>query len=103
MSEKWSHIKDSGLLELYALGELDVYEKADVEAALAQSSALREELLEIERALMNYAHMKGVDAPASVKDKIISELGSPSLPVESVPSNKTGAGIGSFILGLKAA
>lgn len=105
MSEEILRIKESGLLELYALGELDLHDKAIVEAALAEHPSLREELHEIERAFMSYAFLQGKDAPPELRDKILENLPAQQPPVaEGSPTTTSPAhrssGINPFLAGL---
>lgn len=89
MSEEWTTIRDSGQLELYVLGELNLYEKADVEAALAKHPELRDEVKDIERALMSYADLLGIEAPENLRAKVVDGLGQPQ-PATAPPPPRSG-------------
>jgi len=67
-------IKASGLLELYALGQLSADEAKTVEGYLAQYPALRQEYTQIQRALEIYAQSASVAPPAGVRQNILDEI-----------------------------
>jgi anti-sigma-K factor RskA len=74
-------IKASGLLELYALGQLSVEEAKTVEGYLTAHPALQDEFLEIQNALEIYARSTAIPPSAGVRQKILDEIkgaGSPS-------------------------
>ena len=75
-------IIESGLLELYAIGQLEGPELVMIEKALIEHSSVRQELLEIESALNKFASIYGVDASDSILDRAIEQI-------ESSPIHKT--------------
>jgi len=64
-------IRSSGLLELYALGQLDAHGQAEVRVALRQFPELTQELREMEIALFRYADSHGVTPSGNVIDNIL--------------------------------
>ena len=67
-------IKKSGLLELYAMGTLDAIERKIVEEALEKHKDLRKELAEIEKSLLQYAQIHGVEPSPEVRKSIVENL-----------------------------
>ncbi|HLF64381.1 MAG TPA: anti-sigma factor [Saprospiraceae bacterium] len=81
-------IRASGLLELYVLGQLTVREQELVWEHLVAFPALKKDLQEIERAAENFAQAAALQAPASLKQRILDEIGNTtSLPVKPVERN----------------
>ena len=86
---------ESGVLELYVLGELNESEKLEVEAMLEKHPQLRAELEEIENALQGYAEAQAVDPPNHIRSKILDSLTStieekqetPIIPINPPKSN----------------
>ena len=74
MALSLTDIRDSGLLELYALGELTPEVRAEVAAALRQSEELRAELTEIERSLQRAAFDRAEPVDPGVLDRTLRQL-----------------------------
>lgn len=64
----------SGILEAYALGELSVAERTEVEKNLAVYPELKEELLRIEEAQENLLMRSAVQPRASVKENLFKKI-----------------------------
>lgn len=64
----------SGILEAYALGELNTAERIEVEKALAQHAALREELQRIELTQEEFLLQVGIQPKESVKSKLFQKI-----------------------------
>ncbi len=67
-------IIDSGLLELYVLGQLDAEESNLVEQSIAKYEVVRAELRDIEKALGQYAMLHSLDVDQSVLDRTIDSI-----------------------------
>ena len=65
---------ESGILELYVLGEVTQEERAQVEAMALKHPAIKAELDEIERSLEAYAMENAVEPAESQRDKILNSL-----------------------------
>jgi anti-sigma-K factor RskA len=65
---------ESGILELYVLGDVTHEEKLQVEALAAQHPAIKAELEEIERSLESYANANAVDPAENLRDKVLNSL-----------------------------
>ena len=65
---------ESGILELYVLGEVTQEERAQVEAMALKHPAIKAELDEIERSLELYAELNAVEPSAGQRDKILNSL-----------------------------
>ncbi len=70
-------IRSSGLLELYALGQLDAHDQSEVRAALRRYPELVAELREIEIALYRYAESHGLTPEGDVVEKILRDYPKP--------------------------
>lgn len=99
MIENLKHIRESGLLELYALGDLSPSDKSKVEDALKRYPELRKDLQEIETALYTYAEANAIEAPKSVLDNVLAEINSQKTYHQSVNSS-TGFNMLNKLLGL---
>lgn len=64
----------SGILESYVLGAVSDQERREVECLASIYPDIKRELDELSAALENYAHVHSVEPPASVKDKLLSQL-----------------------------
>lgn len=85
MALSLTDIRDSGLLELYALGELTPELRAEIAAALARSPELREELRDIERGFQRAAFARALPVERGVLEATLREIGSTSgAPVEPI-------------------
>lgn len=65
---------ESGILELYVLGDVSHEEKLDVEAMAAKHPAIKAELEAIEKSLQAYAEANAVEPAENLKDKILNSL-----------------------------
>jgi len=65
---------ESGILELYVLGDVTPAERAEVEAMALKHPAIKAELDEIERSLELYAKENAVEPSAGQRDKILNSL-----------------------------
>jgi anti-sigma-K factor RskA len=65
---------ESGILELYVLGEVTQEERAQVEAMALKHPAIKAELDEIERSLEAYALENAVEPAEGQRDKILNSL-----------------------------
>ncbi len=72
--EKIKEYIETGILELYVLGDLTPNEKLDVEAMASKHPEIKAELAEIERTLEAYATQNAVEPPAHLRDKILNSL-----------------------------
>ena len=72
--ENFQDYIESGILELYALGELPVAEQADVEARAASSSEIRAELTQIQAALGFYAEAHALAPPAGMRERVLGNV-----------------------------
>ncbi|WP_345049431.1 anti-sigma factor [Hymenobacter glaciei] len=72
--ENFQDYIESGILELYALGELSAAEQADVEAHAATHPELREELAQIQAALGFYAEAHAVAPPAGMRERVLGNV-----------------------------
>ena len=65
---------ESGILELYVLGDLSPVEKSEVEAMAFKHTEIKAELAEIESSLEAYALQNAVEPPEHLRDKILNSL-----------------------------
>lgn len=65
---------ESGILELYVLGDATPAERAKVEALALKHPAIKAELDDIGRALEKYAMANGVEPAESQRDRILNSL-----------------------------
>lgn len=65
---------ESGVLELYALGDVSAAEKAEVEAMVLKHPAIKAELLEIERSMELYAENNAVEPGEDLRDRILNSV-----------------------------
>jgi len=63
---------ESGILELYVLGDVSRDERLQVEEMLSKHPAIREEVADIERAMEQYAQANAVDPSESLRNKILN-------------------------------
>lgn len=73
MEEIRSYI-ESGILELYASGDLNPDERLEVEAMLAKHPELKVELAEIEKSLEKYAKSYSIEPSFNLRDKVLGSL-----------------------------
>ena len=65
---------ESGILELYAAGDLTSSERLEVEAMLSKHPALKVELAEIERGLEQYAKSYSIEPSPVLREKVLGSL-----------------------------
>ena len=68
-------IRDSGLLELYAIGTADAEEQSLVEQALTDHPELLNDLKQISDTLLGYASAHSIEPGQGLKDNILKEVG----------------------------
>jgi anti-sigma-K factor RskA len=69
-----SEIRESGLLELYVLGDLSPSERLDVERAIRAYPELRDDIAGIEQALKHYAFAHSIAPGSNVLDNTLNSL-----------------------------
>lgn len=67
-------LRESGLLELYVLGQLSENEIAQVEDAANQNQSIREQIVGIEQTLKGYAMAYAITPDPMVKDNIMKSI-----------------------------
>ena len=72
--ENFQDYIESGILELYALGELSVAEQAAVEAQAASHPEVRAELAQVQAALGFYAESYAIAPPAGMRERVLSNV-----------------------------
>jgi anti-sigma-K factor RskA len=65
---------ESGILELYVLGDLSPEERLQVEEMAAKHAAVKAEIDQIEQSLELYAEEYAVEPPEAVRDKVLNGL-----------------------------
>lgn len=65
---------ESGILELYVLGELSQYERSEVEAMLDKYPELKNELNDIELALQVYAEGHAIEPKERIRKNVLASL-----------------------------
>lgn len=65
---------ESGVLELYVLGDLSAEEKAEVEAMALKYPEIKAELAEIETATQLYADVHDIEPAAELRSRILNSL-----------------------------
>lgn len=65
---------ESGILELYVLGQLTAHEQQEVEAMAAKYPEVKKEIEAIEMAMEKYALDHAVEPTAGLKDRILDQL-----------------------------
>ncbi|MDB5013019.1 MAG: hypothetical protein JWQ25_1221, partial [Daejeonella sp.] len=73
MEEIKSYI-ESGVLELYAMGDLNQDERRDVESMAAKYPEVKRELEQIQNALEGYAEVYSVTPVEGMRDRVINKL-----------------------------
>ncbi|TDG35173.1 anti-sigma factor [Pedobacter changchengzhani] len=77
---------ESGVLELYVLGDLSPEESAQVEQMASQHPEVKQEIVAIEKAMEQYAVQNPVEPSAEVETKLFEKLG---LKVDDVDTQAT--------------
>ncbi len=78
---------NSGLLELYALGQLEGEELRSVESAIESNAAVRSELREIEEAMGIYAAIHALPADQSILNRALDQINQ----LETAPTDTLGS------------
>jgi anti-sigma-K factor RskA len=65
---------ESGILELYVLGDVTAQEKVEVEAMAAKHPAIKAELKEIEKSLELYAEANAIEPGENQRDRVLNSL-----------------------------
>jgi hypothetical protein len=65
---------ESGILELYVLGDVTPAEKLQVEEMALKHPAIKAELAEIERSMEQYAEHNAVEPPEHLRDRILNSV-----------------------------
>jgi anti-sigma-K factor RskA len=65
---------ESGILELYVLGDISAEEKLQVEAMAQQYPEVKAELEEIERSMELYADLHDMEPAAEMRDRVLNSL-----------------------------
>lgn len=68
------NIRENGLLELYVLGDLTTVEKSQVIQAVNNSTDLKIELIQIERAFKSYADAHGVEPSPQILERVLQDI-----------------------------
>jgi anti-sigma-K factor RskA len=76
---------ESGVLELYAVGELSPAERHEVEQMLNKYPELRAELIDIEKALETYAAKHAIEPEGNLRERVIGALDIQEPSVRSLP------------------
>lgn len=79
---------ESGILELYVLGQLNAHEREEVEAMAQKHYEVKAEILAIELALENYALENAVAPSATLEDKILGSLELENVTPASATTNE---------------
>ena len=72
--ENFQDYIESGILELYALGELSAAEQAAVEAQAASHPEVRAELAQVQAALGFYAESYAIAPPTGMRERVLSNV-----------------------------
>lgn len=75
---------ESGILELYVLGQLTVEEQREVEAMAARYPEVKQEIAAIEIAMEQYALKHAVAPSENLKDKLFNQLNSAAPEQENI-------------------
>lgn len=89
----------SGILELYALGQLTPAEMQEVETMAAQHVEIKQELHYINLGLEKYAMANSISAPATIKERLFKELPPKNIPSPKTESVKPNNLVGNLVLG----
>ncbi|PTQ99590.1 anti-sigma-K factor rskA [Mucilaginibacter yixingensis] len=79
---------ESGILELYVLGEVTAQEKAGVEDMALKHPAVKAELNEIERSLELYAAAQSIEPSEALRDRVLNSLLTNLADDHTFPSRK---------------
>ena len=90
---------ESGILELYALGELSAAEQAAVEAQAARYPEVRAELVQVQAALGLYAEAHALTPPAAMRERVLGHV----MAQIATPAARPGTGLRADVDALTAA
>ncbi len=79
---------ESGVLELYVLGDLSPEEMLQVEEMASQHKEVRDEIASIEEAMEQYAISNAIEPPKDIEQKLFDKLGLNLLDEEEVIVNQ---------------
>jgi anti-sigma-K factor RskA len=65
---------ESGILELYVLGDISAEEKLQVEDMATKYPEIRDEITEIERSMEFYAEEHAIEPPADLRQRVLGSL-----------------------------
>ena len=91
--ENFQDYIESGILELYALGELSVAEQAAVEAQAASHPEVRAELAQVQAALGFYAEAHAIAPPAAMRERVLHNVMAQIAPATARPSTSLRADV----------
>lgn len=80
---------ESGILELYVLGELNEQEQHEVEAMAAQYPEVKQEISAIELAMEEYAIQHSVQPSKGLENKILEKIEAATIDTSKVSENLT--------------
>ena len=91
--ENFQDYIESGILELYALGELSAAEQAAVEAQAASHPEVRAELAQVQAALGFYAEAHAMAPPAGMRERVLGNVMAQIAPVAARPGTSLRADV----------
>ena len=91
--ENFQDFIESGILELYALGELSAAEQAAVEAQAASHPEVRAELAQVQAALGFYAEAHAIAPPAAMRERVLHNVMAQIAPATARPSTSLRADV----------
>ena len=91
--ENFQEYIESGILELYALGELSAAEQAAVEAQAASHPEVRAELAQVQAALGFYAEAHAIAPPAELRERVLGNVMAQIAAPAARPSNSLRADV----------
>ena len=65
---------ESGVLELYVLGDMSAEENAEVEAMASKHPDVKAELEDIERSIQMYADAHAIEPADELRDRVLNSL-----------------------------
>jgi len=98
-----NELRESGLLELYVIGDLTSEQQREVELVIEQHPELSDEIQSIETALGSYALLHGVAPDPSLKGKILKQISGGGKDIPPSNDKKNGGwGLGLILASLLA-
>ena len=91
--ENFQDYIESGILELYALGELSAAEQAAVKAQAASHPEVRAELAQVQAALGFYAEAHAIAPPAAMRERVLHNVMAQIAPATARPSTSLRADV----------